>query len=68
MFCVKSEPDKRLTKIQKKQFIENMLEKVFPLVLTIFYVILSILIGIGLIIVQIVSIIDQSALNFIGTG
>ncbi len=63
-----SDKEKKLTKIQKRQCIEIMLEKEFPLVLTIILVIFNILAAFASIAIQIEMIIFQKDFYYIACG
>lgn len=60
--------EKKLTKIQRRQIIEKMLNDEFPLIAIILLCILDILLGLSAIGFQIASIIFQTDIYFVGCG
>ncbi len=69
MNCFRNNSDnKKLTKIQKRQCIEIMLANEFPLVLCVLFVIFNSILAAGAIGIEIVKIIYQKDLYFVGCG
>lgn len=68
MFLIKTKSEKKLFESQRCLGIKNMLDNDYPLVLVICFIIGGILLGIGAISFQIVSIVYEAPLYYIGTG
>lgn len=62
------DPYARLTKIQKYQLIESMLNESFPLLAIIFVIFVDVVLALCSIGFQIVAIVLQTELSFIGCG
>ena len=60
--------NKNYTKVQKKQFVEEMLDKMFPFPAIIISTIFDILLGSAAVGLQIVQIVFGSSVYFIGCG
>ena len=63
-----SELKKAYTKVQRRQFIVNMLNENFPLVPLILSTLLDVVLALGAIALQILQIVYASSLYFIGCG
>jgi hypothetical protein len=59
---------KEYTKVQKRQFIQNMLNEKFPLAPLIICVILDIFLATAAIVIQVIQIVYASSLYYIGCG
>jgi hypothetical protein len=63
-----TEMRKAYTKVQRKQFIENMLNDKFPLVPLIICIILEVILAAAAIAIQVVQIVAKSSLYYVGCG
>lgn len=66
--CFSKDKDKKLTKIQKRQCVEIMLEKDFPIVMSIMLVIFNIILALGAIGIQTLSILLKTRLYYVACG
>jgi hypothetical protein len=65
---ITDEMKKAYTKVQRRQFIENMLNDKFPLVPLIICIILDVILAAAAIAIQIIQIVAKSSLYYIGCG